>query len=184
MKNLHEPSSFEDDNESDDKVDLSNAQKKKVKYKQVKKRFMKKKRFHKRGRTNSFDITYQDHFIDDSEDSSSLKLTKRQSKVKKNKEDTFDDNNEEKEKFSEHPEETKRKLDDAEYKDLEQRYKQDEHDLNYVLNNPEQILEEVHKAEDTNNEMNESIEKIEEEQDMVFKEKVAKIVKETFKEFK
>ena len=61
----------------------------------------------------------------------------------------------------------RRNLEDAEYKDLNQRYKQDERDLNFVLNNQDAIME-ARQAEDKHIELNESLDKIEEEQDRVF----------------
>ena len=88
------------------------------------------------------------------------------------------------EKHIEKPEETTKRLEDAEYKDLNQRYKQDERDINYVLNNQEAIEEARKEAEEATIKLNESIEKIEEEQDLVFKEKVALIAKDTIKELK
>jgi hypothetical protein len=89
-----------------------------------------------------------------------------------------------KHKDLDNPEETKMKLEDAEYKDLKQRYNQDERDKNYILNDQEEIAAEARKAEDTNIELNESIDKIEEEQDLEFKEKISLIAKESFEEMK
>ena len=90
----------------------------------------------------------------------------------------------EQDKTDEEPEITHKKLEDAEYKDLGQRYKPDEADSDYVLNEEVEIQKEAKKAEDTNIELNESIEKIEEEQDLVFKNKVSNITGDLIEKIK
>lgn len=134
---------------------------------------------HKRGKTNSFDHSNDEEIgkrID------SLHVA-QPGKIKKSSAAESDSKHGDKMKNADNPEETKKKLEDAEYKDLGQRYVQDERDVNYVLNNQEAIAE-ARKAEEAKIELNESIEKIEEEQDLVFKEKVSIIAKETIKEMK
>jgi hypothetical protein len=79
-------------------------------------------------------------------------------------------------KIMEKASEIKKKLEDAEYKDLKQRYNHDEGDNNYVLDKEEEIK--AHKKQqiqEANIKLDESLDKIEEEQDIVFKRKVGEI---------
>lgn len=134
-----------------------------------------KAQLHKRVRTNSFSY-------DRNEDDDDLKSAGGARKKKRRRRDASDGSGG-RDKTIDHPEEIKKKLEDAEYKDLKQRYNLDERDINYILNNQENISQ-ARKAEEEGLHLHQDLDKIEEEQDRVFREKVALIAKDTLREMK
>lgn len=108
------------------------------------------------------------------------------SEVDEGKERSKGSHDEEEEKLHREEQlETKKELEDAEYKDLKKRFIQDERDKNFVLNERDAIIEAVEKESDKEtNELDESIDKIEEEQDLEFKDRVALISHDFMKDIK
>lgn len=191
MENLHVESSFEKEKNSDEdsqenlEVPLGSRNSKRhgSSYNRDNIQSSKKKnRYKKRVRTSSFEVDKRDHLTEDEDDHVSNDNKKPQNLVQSR--NRKNEKALERDKTDEAPEITHKKLEDAEYKDLGQRYKPDEADSDYVLNDEDEIQKEAKKAEETNIELNESIEKIEEEQDLVFKNKVSKITEDLIEKFK
>ena len=67
---------------------------------------------------------------------------------------------------------------------MNKRYQQDERDKNFVLNQEDAIIAAVNKESEAENEMNESIDKLEEEHDLEFKDKVSTIARDFMKDIK
>ena len=133
MENLHVESSFEKDKASDedgqDSLDVPFRSKNSKRHHRVNRdnqSSRKKKWFRKRVRTSSFDFDQREHLIEDGNYNKSNEI--KQPKNLDKPPNIKDEKVLEQDKTDEKPEITHKKLEDAEYKDLGQRYKPDEAD--------------------------------------------------------